>query len=69
MNMKATTALSGKRRIDMRPLKIFTTEKLPKDSIVRELISGERDTLTAQEFVIKAEMWLRLFGTDKSKKG
>ncbi|MGA9388723.1 MAG: hypothetical protein WBV70_07865 [Candidatus Bathyarchaeia archaeon] len=46
-------------RIDIRPLKAFVSEKLPRSSPLRALLA-ERDLLGAQEFLAKMETWLNL---------
>jgi hypothetical protein len=58
---------SGKR-IDMGRLKVFVIEKLPPDSIVRELILSETDSLTPQEFLLNVKIWLKLFNKKGSEK-
>ena len=47
-------------KIDIRPLKAFVTENLPKDSILRSVILAERDALDARELLGKIETWLNL---------
>lgn len=58
---------TSRKRIDLGRLKTFVIEKLPPDSIVRAIILEEGDSLTAQEFVTKVEVWLKLLRRDKSR--
>jgi len=49
-------------KIDIRPLKAFTAEKLPRSWPLRKALLTERDTLAAEEFLSKMETWLNLLG-------
>jgi len=46
--------------IDIRPLKAFASEKLPRSWSLREALLAERDILESQEFLAKMETWLNL---------
>ena len=48
-------------RRSIRPLKRWARENLPTDSALRRAIEEERDHLSLQELVAKAEVWNRLF--------
>ena len=52
-------------RVDIRKLKIFALEKLPKDWPLREVLLAERDELETSELVAKMEIWLRLMRSGK----
>jgi hypothetical protein len=47
-------------KIDIRPLKAFASERLPKNWPLREALLAERDILEAQEFLAKMGTWLNL---------
>jgi len=42
-------------KIDIRPLKAFTAEKLPRSWSLRKALHAERDILAAEEFLAKME--------------
>jgi hypothetical protein len=46
--------------INIRTLKQFAYELLPKESPLRDLLLTEKDELPADEFIIKLEIWLKL---------
>jgi len=46
--------------VDLRKLKSFAVEQLPKKSALREVLVTEKDSLDVIEFLAKAEIWLRL---------
>ena len=50
--------LEGK--VNIKTLKTFVFENLPAQCTLRDLILAEPDQLTAQEFLIKTEIWLKL---------
>ncbi|MCS4538988.1 MAG: hypothetical protein HYY67_09045 [Thaumarchaeota archaeon] len=52
------------RRINIRPLKELATKILPKDSVLREIILGDKDELGAEEYIAKVDIWLRLLGRE-----
>jgi hypothetical protein len=37
---------------------------LPKDSVLREIILGDKDELGAEEYIAKVDIWLRLLGRE-----
>jgi len=51
------------RVIDLRGLKKFALEKLPR-SHLRDLLLGENDGLSAQEFLAKLDVWIKLLGKE-----
>jgi len=48
------------RRVNLRELKEFVLINLPKKSLLRDLILSEKEDVTANEFVVKIDMWLKL---------
>ena len=66
VNKRSPTKLQPQARqsvcheIDIRPLKAFVFEKLPKNWPLREALLAERDILEVQEFLAKMETWLNL---------
>ena len=46
--------------INIRSLKNFAFEKLPKSSILRELLLDEKEELWMEEFLAKLDLWLKL---------
>lgn len=54
------------RRIDIRSLKEFARQHLPRDSALREIILSDRDVLDAEEFLVKVDVWLKLLRMESS---
>jgi len=52
--------MSDEKSVDVRRLKTFAMEKLPKKSALREILVTEKDRLDVIEFLAKADIWLRL---------
>lgn len=52
------------RKINMKGLHRFAKEKLPKESILREIILMEKAELTPQQFLDRLEIWLRLLNRE-----
>ncbi|AGK61293.1 hypothetical protein Asulf_01300 [Archaeoglobus sulfaticallidus PM70-1] len=52
-----------KRKLDVRPLKKFAL-KLPEGFALKEVLLMERDEITAEEAIIKVEIWTRLLEMD-----
>jgi hypothetical protein len=48
------------RRIDIRSLKTRVLQVLPPSNAIRDLILGEEDFLPVEEYLVKAECWVRL---------
>jgi hypothetical protein len=46
--------------INIRSLKQFAFEMLPKESPLRDLLLTEKDELPAEEFLIKLDVWFKL---------
>lgn len=49
------------RKISMKGLHRFAKERLPKESILREIILMEKAELTPEQYLDRLEIWLRLF--------
>ncbi|MBS7658123.1 MAG: hypothetical protein ABIM42_08505 [candidate division WOR-3 bacterium] len=45
----------------MKSLKDFALNNLPKGSVLREVLLMEKDELEVNEFLIKMDVWLKLF--------
>lgn len=46
--------------VDLRGLKRFASESLPVDSVLRGILVGEDDKITADTFLARLPVWLRL---------
>jgi thiamine phosphate synthase YjbQ (UPF0047 family) len=53
--------------LDIRPLKVFATQKLSVGSHLREILLTEKDTIPVQEFLAKLGVWLKLLEIESSK--
>ena len=54
--------INNRRKIvNVAKLKRFALEKLPQTSILREILSLEKDEMRADEFLAKLDIWLALF--------
>ncbi len=49
----------------LRPVKLWAERSLPPDSVLRQLITGEADTIPADEFAAKVGEWLRILSIEK----
>ncbi len=47
-------------RINTASLRRFALEKLPKESVLRQVILAEKEELTPEEFIARIEIWSRL---------
>jgi hypothetical protein len=47
-------------KVDIRPLKKFAIEQLPKDSSLYHILLSEKDTMDIDEFICKVEIYLKL---------
>jgi len=47
-------------KVDLRALKSFALEKLPKDWPLHDIILSEEDELAIQIFLARLSVWLRL---------
>jgi len=57
------------KSLNIKSLKRFAYEHLPTNSTLRDLILAEPDQISAQEFLIKMETWLRLLPKIKTSGG
>lgn len=58
---------NSKTKVDVRRLKNFAFQKLPKDSELRDILLTERDLLNINEFLVKIEIWLKLLRVRRKK--
>lgn len=56
------------RKIKTRGLKEFASERLPRGSVLRDLLLNEKDELTPEEFFSKMDVWLRVFSWEFSRR-
>jgi len=56
-----------RQHIDIQSLKQWASKSLPSTSHLKSLILTEKDEITAEEFVIKIDVWTRLL-TEETKK-
>lgn len=52
--------MSKTKMVNIRSLKQFAFEMLPKGSSLRDLLLTEKDALSAEEFLIKLDVWFKL---------
>ncbi|MEM3733276.1 MAG: hypothetical protein QXK81_07225 [Candidatus Bathyarchaeia archaeon] len=55
------SASKSSKRLSMKSLKDFALNNLPKGSVLREVLLMEKDELEVNEFLIKMDVWLKLF--------
>ena len=56
------------RRVDLAGLKAFAQRELPLNSALRDMLLLERDQIGAEEFIVKMEVWLRLFNREMKQR-
>ena len=56
---------SPKATVNIRKLKALVAEQFPKDSLLKATILGEKDVLSVESLVSKAETWLILLRSTK----
>jgi hypothetical protein len=54
-------------KVDIHRLKLWAEENLPKASHIRSIIQLEKDLLSAEEFIVKMDIWLKLIDLEASK--
>jgi hypothetical protein len=54
--------------IDIRPLKVWVSKNLAKDTPLRDVILSERDNLEILEILAKIETWLSLQSSTLAKR-
>ena len=60
----AMTLESGPSSVDLRPIRRMAVKLPPENSAFRRVISGERDSLSATEFVAKLGTCLSILDSD-----
>lgn len=53
----------------LRGLKSFAQEELPRDSAFRELILGEEDEISGEDYPVKAMMWMKMMRMEARARG
>lgn len=56
-----------KKTINIQSLKKYAIDKLPHNSILRNIIQSEKQHLTIPEFLAKTEIWLKLIESESLK--
>ena len=51
----------SQKKLDIRSLKDFVSKNLSLNSTLRNVILEEDDQVTDKEFIIKLDVWLKLF--------
>jgi hypothetical protein len=51
-------------KVSTSGMRSFVLEKLPKESVLREVILSEKEELTPEEFIAKMEIWLVLLNQE-----
>ena len=64
---KSLTATEMKDLVDIRRLKTFAYENLPRSSILRDLLLSEPDELPKTDFVVKIGLWLKISRRELAK--
>ena len=54
------------RAVNISELKRFAAKRLPINSPLRNVLLSERDQLTAKDFLVKMDIWIRLLNIEKS---
>ena len=52
--------MTVKNKINIRRLKNFAFEKLPRNWALREILLSEKDELDSQTFIARLPIWLKL---------
>jgi len=53
------------KQLNIKALKTFAIEKLPKSSTLRDILLSEPDQIPQTEFLIKLDIWTRLFNLEE----
>ena len=59
--------MSDDYSIDIRPLKRFVKEKLSHDSVLRNILLGEDDRVSAMMLMARAKIWLQLLKIEETR--
>ena len=54
-------------RVDIRRLKKFTRNEIPENFLLRKIILADKDEMQADEFLYKAEVWMKLLDAELQK--
>ena len=66
-NPDGSPSSSSTGKVNLSSLRAFVTEKFSSDSILREVILTEADLLSSEDFIVKAEMWLKLLRSERDR--
>jgi hypothetical protein len=58
-------SVENKKTVNIQSLKKLVIERFPPSSMVRKIILREKDVITVNAFVQKAEIWLNLVDEEK----
>ena len=58
-----------RRSVDIRPLKVFAREELPRNLVLRGFLLEEQDELRPEEFLSHLSAWLLLFRIGDGRHG
>jgi len=64
-SLSKTLKPKEKEKVNIKKIKLFALEKLPKNWLLREIILSEHDQLDVNEFITKTEVWSKLFRSEK----
>ena len=59
--------LTQEKKVDIKPLKQFVLDKLPRSSHLREIILVEETNLSVSEFLSKMQVWISLFDLENKR--
>ena len=59
--------LTQEKKVDIKPLKQFVLDKLPRSSHLREIILVEETNLSVSEFLSKMQFWISLFDLENKR--
>jgi hypothetical protein len=52
------------KKINMKSLKKFAVEKLPQSSLLKTVLTTEKEYLTILEFLAKIDIWLKILDNE-----
>ena len=53
------------KNVSIKRLKEFALERLPADSVLRDLILGEDDDIQPEDYCVKTSVWLKLLDHER----
>jgi hypothetical protein len=59
--------MAQEKIVNIKLLKQFALENLPKKSTLRDIILSEPDQIKASDFIIKMDLWIRLLNLEEGK--